>query len=107
MKYSLTIEHDGGNHRMFVFGVEEQTGRGWAKMRVLEIWDSEDASCQMYSPQIEYNPGHRMGHLWTARRTQVPETGQETYAVYGFFGDPHSRFVLEPQLPLPLNQHPL
>lgn len=80
---------------MFVLGVEEQTGRGWAKMRVLEVWDSSDASCEMYSPQKEYVPGHIMNHLWTARRIRIPETGQDTYAVYGFFGDPHTQFVLD------------
>ncbi len=51
MRYSIEIDSDDGNHRTFILGVEEQSGRGWAKMRVLEIRDTHPRASVIYSSE--------------------------------------------------------
>jgi hypothetical protein len=91
--FALDMYNDGGNHRMFVFAVEQQRAKGWAKLRLMAVNDTLPPRIEFYRPDVHDGGSHYMSNLWTARRKRTPE-GNYTYALQGAFGEPRSQFVL-------------
>ena len=98
----MDLTSNDNNTRRFTFAVEERSGGGWAKLRLVRIEDSEPypgvPQVVTYDPAIHTpNGSHHMCHLWRARAFGP------SYNLYGAFGNPGSLMSLdETQTILPL-----
>lgn len=92
-RYTLDMISDDGNTRTFVFCVESQTGRGWTKLKLLEVNDTVPPHRMTW--QEETNPNSYFNRPWPARTAYFAD-GERTYELYGAFGTPGDRLLLTP-----------
>ena len=97
-RYTLDLFCDGGNTRTFVFGVESSTGRGWVKLKLLEINDTIPLQKITWQERAD-TPGSYFNGPWPARSAYFAD-GERTYELYGAFGTPGERFLLTPVSPI-------
>jgi hypothetical protein len=93
-RYTLDLFCDGGNTRTFVFGVESSTGRGWVKLKLLEINDTIPLQKITWQERAD-RPSSYFNLPWSARSTFFDD-GERTYELYGAFGTPGGRLLLTP-----------
>lgn len=93
-RYTLNMTSDDGNTRTFVFCVESQTGRGWAKLKLLEVNDNVPPHRMTWQEHAD-TPSSYFSDPWPARSTFFND-GERTYELYGAFGTPGERLLLIP-----------
>lgn len=96
-RYVLEMSSDDGNLRTFVFCVDSQTGRGWTKLKLLEVSDTVPQR-RMTWQEEESTPGSYFNQPWSARAAYFADGGR-TYELYGAFGTPGGRLLLIPAAP--------
>ena len=96
-RYVLEMTSDDGNTRTFVFGIDSSSGRGWTKLKLLEVSDTVPPHTTTWQEEAN-TPGSYFNRPWPARATHFDD-GSRTYELYGAFGTPGGRLLLTPVAP--------
>jgi hypothetical protein len=94
MFHYLDLIRSNDEVRRFTFTVEERSGGGWAKLRLVRIEDSQPLpgvpQVVTYDPAVHTPEGsHYMSHPWRARASG------SSYNLIGAFGNPGSLMSLD------------
>ena len=96
MPHRLTLTPANGQ-RIFDFEVEQETGGGWAWLRLHRIEDNPPVegipAVEIYDPAVHDGGSHYMSRLWRARGRTVNK--KRYYSLVGAFELPSYYFCLE------------